>query len=218
MTTLLLAPGTSLTLTGPDGATVFTVTAQAGSVLPPAPPCVVAFSQNDPRWAAQIYAGDATFARYGCFAVSVAMIASLVYAETLLPPDVARVLREAGAFSGANLSNPSRIPHALERLRWGGVMHWREEPANLGLIAAEIQAYGATICEMKWDPLNPTKPQKGNQHFVTVIGIDAGRDEATIVDPWDGEEKLLSQSRYAKPRNWRARQAITGIRMVRTVR
>ena len=184
---------------------------QPGSDPEVAPVRVVAYSQRDSRWANQIYAGDATFAQAGCLVTCVAMIASLAYADAPLPPDVAQALRDAGAFSGAFLSHPARIPVALERLEWGGVVHWRSRPADLDALASEIAAFGATICEVKWNPRG-AMPQSGNQHFIIVEGLDAA--DAQIVDPWDGRRKALSESRYRLP-GWSVARTLYGMRMVR---
>jgi len=179
----------------------------------PEPARVVAFSQRDPRWAGEAYAGNTTFAQAGCLVTCVAMIASLAYADAPLPPDVARALRNAGAFAGGFLSNPARIPAALAQLEWGGVAHWREHPADLDALTHEIAAYGATIAEVKWNPRGPM-PQMGNQHFVIVEGLDG--TDAQIVDPWDGERKQLSESRYRLP-GWTVARTLYGMRMVRPV-
>jgi len=179
----------------------------------PEPPRVIAYSQRDPRWAGQVYAGNTTFAQAGCLVTCVAMIASLAYADAPQPPDVARALRDAGAFGGALLSYPARIPKALARLEWGGVAHWRERPADLDALASEIAAFGATIAEVKWNP-NGAMPQSGNQHFIIVEGLDAA--DAQIVDPWDGERKALSESRYRLP-GWTVARTLYGMRMVRPV-
>ena len=54
-----------------------------------APPAeMVRYSQNDPRWAREVYAGGATFAESGCLVVAATMVASQVYPE-LLPPAMA---------------------------------------------------------------------------------------------------------------------------------
>jgi hypothetical protein len=177
----------------------------------PEPPRVVAYSQNDPRWANEVYAGGTTFARAGCFVVSVAMMASLVYAENILPPEVAHRLRQAGAFDGALLSNPNRIPDAYSRLAWGGFVHWRDRPADMEFLAHEIATNGATICELKWNPSGPS-PEKANQHFVVVEALDG--DDALIVDPWDGQRKRLSESRY-RLAGWTAARTLYGARLVR---
>ena len=122
-------------------------------------------------------------------------------------------LRDAGAFNGALLSNPARLPVALNRLEWGGVAHWRERPADLDMLASEIAAYGAAICEVKWNPRG-AMPQNGNQHFVVVEGLDGA--DAQIVDPWDGQRKALSESRYRLP-GWTVARTLYGMRMVRPV-
>jgi len=87
-----------------------TLVPEAGPDPDPAPVRVTAYSQNDERWALQYYAGGVTFGKAGCLVVAVSMIASLAYAEPMLPPVVARSLRLAGAFEGALLSHPARIP------------------------------------------------------------------------------------------------------------
>lgn len=178
------------------------------------------YSQRDPRYADRIYAGGLTFRAAGCLVVDVAMIASLIHdEETTYPPEVARRLREAGAFGGALLSHPARIPDALPGVHWGGVIHWRTVPARLDVLADEIEHYGATICEVKFDPTRPLVSSRGvwNQHFIVVEAVDVDGDDAVIVDPWTGDRGLLSQSRSAKPMGWGARQALYGIRMVRAV-
>ena len=172
---------------------------------------VIAYSQRDPRWAGQVYAGGETFGSAGCLVCCVAMIASLAYAEPMLPPDVARALRDARVFSGPLLSYPARIPTALNRLEWGGVLHYRNRRADMEMIARELSQYRATIAEVKWDPCGPM-PQAFNQHFVVLTEIVG--DDARIIDPWDGEEKLLSESRYRLP-TWDAGRTIYGLRLVR---
>ena len=177
-------------------------------------PRVLAYSQNDERWALDYYAGGETFGKAGCLVVAVSMIASLAYAEEMLPPDVARALRLAGAFEGELLSHPARIPVALGLLQWAGVDHWRDGPADLDALEREIAAYGATICEVKWAPNGPS-PEKGNQHFIVVEGLDAA--DAQIVDPWDGQRKQLSQTRYRLP-GWTVARTLYGMRKIRPVR
>jgi len=175
---------------------------------------VIAYSQNDPRWKHQVYAGGTTFGTAGCLVVSVAMIASLVYADKFTPVDVARHLRSVGAFNGAMLSHPARIPAAFDRLEWGGVAHWRVKPADISALSRELATFGATICEVKWTPNGPS-PEQSNQHFVVVEGLDG--DDAAIVDPWDGERKLLSESRY-RLEGWDVARTLYGMRMVRARR
>ena len=173
---------------------------------------LVPYSQNDPRWANEIYSYSMTFAKTGCLVCCVAMIASMVYAESLHPPDVAFHLKSAGAFIGDFLSKPARIPDALALLTWGGVVHWRTVPADMAFLAKEVNTYGATIAEVKWDPYGPS-PEKFNQHFVVVTDLLENGD-ARIADPWDGETKLLSKSRYVQPK-WSTARALHGLRLVR---
>ena len=177
----------------------------------PEPLRVVAYSQNDPRWRNEVYASRLTFGQAGCLVVSVAMIASLAYAEAPLPPDVARELRRVGAFSGDMLAHPARIPQAYNQLEWGGAIHWRTRAADINFLKAEIDRYGGAICEVKWNP-NGASPEQNNQHFIVVEGI-AGND-ALIVDPWTGERGLLSATRY-RLSGWDAARTLYGIRLVR---
>jgi hypothetical protein len=185
---------------------------------PPEIPEIRAYSQTDPRWADEIYAGGVTFRRAGCLVVSVAMIASMAYEEEAItrPPMVARRLREVGAFAGALLSHPARIAQALPALTWNGAVHWRHIPARIDRLAEEVARYGATICEVLWDPTKPlVSGGAWNQHFVVVVGVDEAGDDATIIDPWDGKEKALSASPYAAPKGWGAQRALYGMRLVR---
>jgi len=174
---------------------------------PVAPGTVPAYSQNDPRWKNLVYSGDATFGSSGCLVTCVAMLAGVE------PPETAQQLVAAGAFSGAYLSNPQRIPEALPQLQYAGVRHWREteQLADLNLLRQEIIAYGATVCEVRWNP-SAGGPLPGNQHFVVVESIAV--DDATIVDPWDGERKSLRGSRYCLA-DETAAQALTGVRLIR---
>lgn len=175
------------------------------------------FSQNDDRWQAEEYAPGWKFGSYGCLVTCVAMMTSLVYAEAFNPPDTAHQLRQAGCFVGGLLSRPHRITQAFERLQWGGYLHWRDVPARLSVLAEEIAAYGATIIEVNWDPTDLRRPEQGNQHFVlaTQVTTQIAPADVVIVDPWDGQEKLLSLSRYAQPLGWTAARAIYGVRLVR---
>jgi hypothetical protein len=177
----------------------------------PEPLRVVAYSQNDPKWKSLVYAGATTFGAAGCLVVSVTMIASLAYAERIEPPEVAARLRSVGAFGGAMLAHPARIPQAYERLEWGGVIHWRNKPADISALKTELDRYGATICEVKWNPSGPS-PEQANQHFIVVEGL-VGND-ALIVDPWTGKRGLLSDTRYRLP-GWDVARTLYGIRLVR---
>ena len=175
---------------------------------------MVRYSQNDPRWAREVYASGATFAESGCLVVAATMVASQMYPD-LLPPEMAEGLREVGAFGGALLSKPTRIPYAFELLRWDGYVHWRSVPADLARLAGEIAQGGPTILEVKWNPLDPREPTEGNQHF--VVAIEVVGDDVAVVDPFDGEDKLVSLSRYAQPAGWRAARAIYGMRLLRAI-
>lgn len=174
---------------------------------PHIPLTVTPFSQNDPRWRDIVYSGSATFGSYGCLVTSIAMLVGEQ------PPMVAEKLRNADAFSGAMLSKPQNISKAYTNTSWGGVTHWRDAgvQADLNVIRNEIEKSGATICEVRWDPAKPPIPD--NQHFVVVQAIS--ENDAVILDPWDGTQKSLSESRYINP-NEPVLCALTGIRKVRT--
>jgi len=66
---------------------------------------------------------------------------------------------------------------------------------------------------VKWNP-SGASPEKNNQHFIVVEGLTNG--DAQIVDPWDGERKALSASRYRLP-GWDVARTLYGMRMVRPV-
>ncbi len=176
---------------------------------PIAPGTVPAYSQNDARWKNLAYSGDATFGTNGCLVTCVAMLAGVK------PPETAQRLRAAGAFNGAYLSNPQQIPEALPQLDYAGYRHWRDagQTADLNLLRQELIAHGATICEVRWNP-SAGGPVPDNQHFVVVESIAV--DDATIIDPWDGQRKLLRASRYCLPHETVA-QALTGVRLIRRV-
>lgn len=170
------------------------------------PLTVTPFSQNDPRWKDTVYSGTATFGKYGCLVTSIAM---LLGEE---PPIVAEKLRNVGAFNGAMLSKPERIPLAYPKTSWGGTTHWRADIADINVIKQEIKTSGAAICEVHWDPTKPPIPD--NQHFVVVQAIS--ENDAILVDPWNGEQKSLSTSRYVNAGE-NILAALTGIRKLRTV-
>jgi len=177
----------------------------------PSPRGITAYSQNDSRWAKQVYSGNTTFSRAGCLVVSVAMIIS--QHEEILPPEVARRLREARAFEGNLLSHPARIVDAFPFLEWGGVIHWREQPAPLSQLAEYLKR-GPVIIEVVWNPLSAVTLQLGNQHFVVATQIASDLSDVHIIDPWDGLEKSLVESAYARPKSWSAARAIHGVRLL----
>lgn len=176
-------------------------------------PRITAWSQNDPRWRDEVYADRLTFGQAGCLVCCVAMIVSMVYDPPPEPPEVAGALRRAGAFIGDLLARPARIPLAFPRLSWGGVIHWRDRAADLDILNDEVQRYGATIVEVKWDPNGPP-PQHSNQHFLVVEYVNVPADDLAVIDPWDGKRKQLGDSRYTLIGRG-ARRIVTGVRLVR---
>ena len=183
---------------------------------------LIPYSQRDPRWASLVYAGGTTFGASGCLVVSIAMLVSLAYAERIEPPEVAAGLRAAGCFSGNLLSNPAKIPAAFPRLTWDGVLHYRDRPADMAVVAREIAANGATIAEVAFDPAHPVTWVDAagvthfNQHFVVLTRVVD--NDCEIADPWTGALTLLTESRYylnVWPK--RASRVITGLRLVGTL-
>jgi len=169
------------------------------------------YSQNDPQWKDLVYAGGTSFGSAGCFVVCVAMLAQASEPDALLsPPEVARALRDAGAFQGNLLSNPQRIPEAFPGLEWAGTVHYRTKAADMEYIASEL-VNGPVIAEVAF---YPQKSPQDSQHFVLIVSVDLENDTAMIADPWDGELKELTASRYALP-GWKASRIITGLRLLR---
>ena len=180
----------------------------------------MAWSQNDSRWAHLDYAPGWTFRQAGCLVCCVAMLASLAYPEDPpTPVKVAEGLTAVGAFGGGLLSRPARISQAFDRLRWDGYLHWRSIPARLDIISQEIAEYGATIVELVWNPQDQRPPQAGNQHFAVAVGVVGAvtPPDVVIIDPWDGQQKMLGASAYAKPVRWSAARAVHGVRLLRIV-
>ena len=178
---------------------------------------LAAYSQNDSRWANIEYAPGCTFARWGCLICSVAMILSMGGDNNSPNPvETARRLTEVGALNGGYLSKPSRIKNAFPNTSWGGVVHWRKISARIDIIEREILDYGATIIELAWNPFGPLPPgtkSEPNQHF--AVATRMMQNDIEIIDPYTGERIMITESRYAKPRNWSVQRAIHGIRMVR---
>jgi hypothetical protein len=178
------------------------------------------YSQNDPRWKDLAYAGGTSFGSAGCFVVCVAMLAQASEPDALLtPPEVARALRDAGAFQGNLLSNPQYIPSAfpnltIDSLETRGAIHYRDKAADMEYISAELED-GPLIAEVAFDPRRKVfDGVSWNQHFVLIVSVDLEADTAMIADPWDGELKELTASRYALA-GWKASRIITGLRLVR---
>jgi hypothetical protein len=178
------------------------------------------YSQNNVLWRNFEYAGGTTFGTAGCFVVCVAMLAQIVYGITFMDPvDTAKLLRKAGAFNGNLLSNLENIPVAFPDLmlkspETRGAIHYRDTAADMEYIAAEL-VNGPLIAEVAFDPKRKVFDGKSwNQHFVLIVSVDLEADTAMIADPWDGELKQLTTSRYALS-GWKASRIITGLRLVR---
>lgn len=167
------------------------------------------YSQRDPRWRNTAYAGGRTFGQVGCYVVCVAMVASLAAYDDE-PPDVAAKLRDVGAFSGALLSRPDRIPHAYPRLVWDGSLNWRQSGANLARLRRELAA-GPAIIEVEFRPGGARPPQ--DQHFVVAEHFTDDWRDLVVVDPWDGTRTRLLR-RYALD-NWDLGRAVYGMRLLR---
>ncbi len=175
-----------------------------------APVAMAAYSQRDPRWRDEVYAGGLTIGQAGCYVTCVAMVASCAgYVDT--PPQVALKLREAGCFSGALLANPHFIPNAYPALAWAGALDWRNRPANLVRLRAELER-GPAIVEVEFWPGGAVPPQ--DQHFVVAQSLTDNGD-LVIIDPWDGAEVRLL-ARYAQE-HWDLARAVYGLRLLRVV-
>lgn len=186
---------------------------------------IVRYSQNKPQWRDSEYAGGTTFGTAGCYVVGFSMLVQETEPDALLtPPEVARILRDAGAFNGNLLSNTDRIPVAFPQIEvkspeTRGALHYRDTAADMEYIAVELED-GPLIAEVAFDPKKPVTwvdadgKRHWNQHFVLIVSADAENDTAMIVDPWDGELKEITTSRYALP-GWKASRIITGLRLLR---
>lgn len=65
------------------------------------------YSQKDPRWANLTYDGKSTFAKYGCFVVSLAMMCDK------LPTEVADILNKNGLFKDGLLTDKDKAAKLL---------------------------------------------------------------------------------------------------------
>lgn len=181
------------------------------------------YSQRDPRWAQQIYAGGVTFQGGGCYVVSVTNLLHYIgYDDD--PPTVASKLRDAGCFEGPNLSHPDLIPTAYPKSRYDGPvdvsqdgpLRWHNRAADMDRVWAEL-AKGPIIAEVDFRP----STAEYNQHLVVIESWnqEAG-DDVIIIDPWDGARVALLE-RYAltwfvllgHPRA--LKNAICGLRLLR---
>jgi hypothetical protein len=180
----------------------------------PPKPVMVAYSQNDPRWKDKVYAGGWTFGRGGCYTIGVADIASLA-GYTDEPPEVAAKLREVGAYVGAELLHPERIPQAYPRLRWDGAYDWHDlilGDEQMAIVQDELNV-GPTIMEVDFVPTT----RERNQHFVIAEMFTMHEDNETadllITDTWNGAACRLLET-YALG-HWDLKRAIYGLRLLR---
>ena len=172
-------------------------------------PAMTLYSQRDPQWRDIVYAGGKTFGVGGCYVVCVAMIASLAGYE-MAPPDVGAVLHRAGAFQGAYLSRPERIPEVFPGLRWDGALDWRQRPADMSRLRREMEE-GPVIIEVEFRPGGAEPP--ADQHFVVAKYFTRDGRDLSIADPWDGTATRLLE-RYALE-HWDLARAIYGARLLK---
>lgn len=173
------------------------------------------YSQRDPDYRNEFFAGGLAFETDGCYVCTAAdILASAGYEDT--PPQVAAKLRAAGCFSGANLSSPDLIPEAYPRVEYHGPVYvgrdgplrWHHGDADMARVWAELEQ-GPVIAEVNfaW----PT--QYFNQHFVVLVEPTMDRADVWIHDPWDGSRVRLLQ-KYAGE-SWDLARTIYGLRLLR---
>lgn len=179
-------------------------------------PELACYSQRNPRWCDEIYAGGVTFGMAGCYTVAVADVLSLA-GYTDEPPEVARKLRGAGCFVGANLSRPDRIPDAYPLMQYDGPvdvskdgpLRWHDGPADMERVWAELRK-GPVIMEVDFEPGG-----EWNQHFVVAEEWDEVANDILIADPWSGERVLLLKQYSPVWQHWDLSRAIYGLRLLR---
>lgn len=162
------------------------------------------YSQRDPRWRHEIYAGGLTFAKAGCYTVAVAIILSQRYDDT--PPQVADKLREAGAYTGPLLDHPERIPDAYPQFAYYGSPRWHDIPADVNRLRIALEN-GPVIAEADFQPGGTF-----NQHFFVVEDFTPDDQDLVIIDPWDGAYTRLME-RYAL-QHWSLARALYGLRLL----
>lgn len=173
----------------------------------------IAYSQNDPRWKNQVYAGDTTFASAGCYVACVSMLAT--WGGSIdTPPQTAAKMREAKCFNGNMLSNPQNIPDAYPSLEWPDGAYWNRTGdkvpgGTMMAIKDKITQQGPLILKVDYKPEN----YKFNMHFVLATSL-INNDDLEIIDPLDGKRVSLL-SRYGKACGWTIEQAIFGYRGLR---
>ena len=129
-------------------------------------PDLIPYSQRDPRWVNEKYAGGVTFGKAGCYVTAVASVLSTVgYTDT--PPEVAKELRDAGCFAGAFLSRPERIPLAYPRMKYAETYRWHDTAADMDIVWANLEL-GPVIAEVDFRPTT----RAFNQHFVVLTASE----------------------------------------------
>jgi len=172
------------------------------------PPHMTLYSQRDPRWRDLEYTAGWTFGQAGCLVVCVAMVASY-FGIADEPPEVAHKLNAAGCFSDGCLSYPERIPRAYPALVWSGRVDWRNVPADLDALAAELEEM-PVIVEVEYNPGGAIPPK--DQHFVVAEGFTPDGLDLLIADPRDGAATRLLE-RYALE-HWSLERAVYGLRLL----
>lgn len=170
------------------------------------------YSQRDPLWRNDVFAGGLRFETDGCYVVAVADIVRLVgYGDApyeSAPPKVAANLHLAECFVGANLSHPERIPAWYPKLRYDGTHQWHNGPADMDLVWSELEK-GPVIAEVDFQ----WKTQTQNQHFVVLVRPTDDGSDIWIHDPWDGSQVRLLQKYAAE--HWDLARTIYGLRLLR---
>ena len=180
---------------------------------PPPEPSVVmtAYSQKDPRWRNIVFAGGKTLGAAGCYVTCVAMIASLAgYEDT--PPEVAAKLREVGAFTGALLSYPQRIPEAYPLLRYDDTHDWSDHRVtqdDLAIVQDELNV-GPVIMEVDFVP----RTSKRDQHFVVAEMFTMDGD-LVITDAIDSADTRLLERYAVEDDDYTLNRWIYGLRLLR---
>jgi hypothetical protein len=165
------------------------------------------WSQRDPIYRNEIFAGYLRFETDGCYVCSVSDIVTLAGYEDN-PVEVARKLNLHHCFDGALLTHPERIPHAYPLLEYGGTHRWHHGDADMDVVWSELER-GPVIAEVDFQ----WRTQALNQHFVALVEPTTDRLDAWIHDPWDGSVVRLLQ-KYAWE-SWDLARAIYGLRLLR---
>lgn len=208
-----------------DDGTVITGLVYDVRVTPPRPanrPPLTLYSQNDPRWKDDPFAGGVPFGGpggAGCYTVAVAMINSLT-GSLDEPPIVARALREAGCFEGAYLTHPERIPDACPGLCYDGPfdvskdgpLRWHRTAADMDRVYEELSQGSPIIMEVDFAPGG-----EFNQHFIVCESWNEETGDLQIADPWDGTRKELLAAYSPVFGGWDLKRAIYGLRLLRVI-